>query len=308
MSLAIGLDIGGTKIAGAVFDTAGNETARIERATPNDYLAFLETCRAVAAELRGNAPASIGVGMRGVFDRSTDVMHKDVTLPFLGGVPLQDDLQKILGQKIALENDANCAALAEAIDGAGAGYGRCFSLIIGTGVGGGYVVDGKIIAGVNGTCGEIGHLPLPFYEPADGSLVDCACGQKGCIEKLINGAALARLHYQLTDYDANAKTLAAMATKGNKDALATLDRYFTTFAKAMVTVLNSFDPDVIVVSGGLNALPGLYDEIPKRWGRYALTPYPVTKFVPALHGAMAGLRGAAWLGRCVIEVNAELKR
>jgi fructokinase len=296
MKLSIGLDIGGTKIAGASFDQNFNELKRIERPTPPGYPAFLETCSAVVAELRGNDAASVGVGVCGVIDHDTGNMQQGMNLPFLSGVALRADLEKVVGQKIALENDANCAALAEAVDGAGAGYPHCFTLIIGTGVGGGYVVNGKIVAGANGYCGEIGHLPLPYYEPSDGSLVSCGCGQKGCLEKLTNGAALARLHYQLTDTDATAKQIASLATHGNKDALHTLECYFTTLAKAMVALLHSFDPDIIVVSGGMNGLPGLYDEVPKRWGKYALTKTPKTRFVPAKYGAMAGLRGAALLG------------
>jgi N-acetylglucosamine kinase len=145
--------------------------------------------------------------------------------------------------------------------------------------------------------GEIGHLALPYYEASDGELVPCGCGQTGCIEKLIAGAALARLYHAMTGKDADARHIAELARRGEADALGVLDHYYTIVAKALVTVLHSFDPEIITVSGGLNALPGLYSEVPKRWGKYAVTRNPVTKFVPAMFGAMAGLRGAAWLGR-----------
>ncbi|MDE1901057.1 MAG: ROK family protein [Alphaproteobacteria bacterium] len=283
MGIAIGLDIGGTKIAGAAFDDGGVQVAESVTATPADYPSFLAACRKVVDAL---GPGSIGVG----------IPNGAANMPFLVGKDIAADLARAFGRPVRLGNDANCAALAEAIDGAGQGYDTVFGLILGTGVGGGFVVNGRMIAGANGTACEIGHVPLPYYEPSDGSLVPCGCGQKGCIEQLLNGAALARLHYELTDDSLTAKNIATMASKGNKDALATLDRYFTTLAKAMVAILHTFDPDIITVSGGLNALPAMYDEIPKRWGQYALAKNPKTKFVPAKHGAMAGLRGAAWLG------------
>lgn len=168
---------------------------------------------------------------------------------------------------------------------------------MGTGVGGGFVLNGQVWAGTNGLCGEIGHMALPYYEESDGERVPCGCGQTGCIEKLIAGAALARLYQTLTGREADAKQIAEQARRGDADALRVLDRYYTIVAKAMIAVLHSFDPDIITVSGGLNSLPGLYEEVPKRWGRYAVCKNPATKFVPATFGATAGVRGAALLGK-----------
>ena len=228
-------------------------------------------------------------------------------MPFLIGRNLPQDLERLFARPVGFANDANCAALAEAKEGAGKGHRSVFGLIMGTGIGGGFILNGQIIAGANGLCGEIGHLPLPHYEESDGVRVACGCGQSGCIEKLIAGAGLARLHHTLTGREADAREIAEQARDENTDALRVLDqyytalhvldRYYTTVAKAMTVILHSFDPDIITVSGGLNTLPGLYDAVPKRWGRYALNKNLVTKFVPATFGAMAGLRGAALMGQ-----------
>jgi predicted NBD/HSP70 family sugar kinase len=145
--------------------------------------------------------------------------------------------------------------------------------------------------------GEIGHLPLPYYEASDGERVACGCGQTGCIDKLVGGPALARLYRGMTGNDADGRKITEQVQRGDADALRVLDRYYTVVAKAMIVILHSFDPDIITVSGGLSILPGLYDEVPKRWGRYAVNKKLVTKFVPAQFGSLAGMRGAALFGK-----------
>jgi fructokinase len=293
MTIEIGIDIGGTKIAAASYDKGGNEVAQQTLPTPATYDAFLDTCRKLVAALETQSGKATSIGVCAPYaDENTNA-----NVPALIGKNLSRDLEDIFGRKIPFANDANCAALAEAREGAGMGYKSMFGLILGTGVGGGFILNGEIMAGANGMAAEIGHLPLPFYEPVDGSRVTCGCGQTGCIEKLICGAALARLHHQRTENDVSAKKMGEMAAKGNKDVLETLDAYYTTVAKAMVAILHTFDPEIITVSGGLSSLPGLYDEVPKRWGRYAANKNPVTKLVPSAFGSMAGLRGAALVGR-----------
>jgi fructokinase len=153
------------------------------------------------------------------------------------------------------------------------------------------------VRGANGLTGEFGHIPMPFTDASDFSLVSCVCGQKGCIDKSINGAALARLYTHRTTEVADAVKIAALAANGDHSALAVLDEYYTQVAKAMAMVIHIYDPHVIAVSGGLNALPGLYEQVPKRWGQFCMIKNPKTKFLPAKHGAVSGLRGAAWLGR-----------
>lgn len=292
MTFRIGLDIGGTKVAGALYDGNGTECALTKVPTPATYEGLLSVCHSVIAELeRKNRAAFVGACAP-----YADA-HTSSNMPYLVGKDLRKDLEQACARPVAVGNDADCAALVEALEGAGKGYRSVFGLIIGTGVGGGFVLDGKLVKGVNGTCGEIGHLPLPYYEEGDGERVLCGCGQKGCIEQMIAGAAIARLFQVHTGRQADAKAIGAMAQKGDGDALKVLDRYFTTVAKAMVAVLHAFDPEIITVSGGLSILPKLYEEVPKRWGRYAIRKSPRTAFAPARFGAMAGLRGAAWLDR-----------
>ncbi len=300
MNFAIGLDIGGTKIAGAVYSDDGREVSRSVVPTPKSYLSFVEACATVIDELEKpvDQKATVGIGLPGAVAAHAIHLPTIANIACLSGKPLQDDLQKRLGRPVRLANDADCAALSEAKDGAGAKYRSVFGLVMGTGVGGGFIYDGKLIQGVNGTTGEIGHLPLPYRDEADGPIVECNCGQKGCIDKSASGPALLRLHHKLTGtmYTASPQ-ITELARQGDKGALATLDIFFTTVAKSMTAVLHSFNPDVIVVCGGLNNLPGLYEEVPKRWSQFAMVPQVKTRFVPAMHGAITGLRGAAWLGR-----------
>ena len=299
MKTFIGLDIGGTKIAGAAFDAEGKELAQAVRKTPDTYESFLETCRAIVEEIgkKGGKPQTIGVGVCGPFDKTTGVMKTVSNIPYLSQKPVRGDLERRLGLKVILGNDAVCAALAEAVEGPGKNFSTVLCLILGTGVGCGYVLNGRIIAGANGLCGEIGHLQMPCEKDEKREFRACGCGGTDCIETYISGPALARLYKSQTGQESDAKQIGALARKGDASALKILDAYFTLVARAMVVVLHSFDPEIIIVSGGLNALPKLYEEVPKRWGKYALAKTPKTKFVAAAFGALAGLKGAALLGR-----------
>ena len=302
MAFSIGFDVGGTKIAGAVFAEDGSEAKRVVMPTPKDYPQFLSVCASIAVELDQavGAKASIGMGIPGAVAAKADPLPTISNIPCLSGQLLQCDLQDKLGRAIRLANDADCAALSEATDGAGVGYKTVFGLVLGTGVGGGLVIDGKLVQGVNGLTGEVGHLPLPHREPKDGPVVGCSCGQSGCIDKSASGPALLRLHHQRTGQTFTASPqIAELARQGDADALASLDQFYTTIAKSMVPILHMFDPDIIVVCGGLNTLPLLIETVPKRWGAYTMILNLKTKFVAAKHGAMSGLRGAAWLGKRV---------
>jgi len=298
MKLLAGFDIGGSKIAGGVFSPAGELLAETVEPTPGDYAAFLQTCRNILERLESATGTTVQVGV-GIAGRVSggDLRDSPPSMPFLRGKSLRRDLAASLNSEVRIANDANCMAFAEAIDGAGEGFKSIVGLIIGTGVGSGFVREGKIEEGVNGMAGEIGHLPLPFRDESDAPPVQCGCGQKGCIEQSISGGALARLYFLLTGKEADARTIAIKARTGDREALSVLDRYFETVAKAMVAVLHSFDPEAIVVSGGMNDLPGFYDEVPKRWGKYAYIARPETRLLPAKHGPMSGMRGASWLWR-----------
>lgn len=299
MTSYLGMDIGGTKIAMGVFSAQGELLSEDKVPTPKDYEAFLQAIeQAVAkADAAAGARLPLGVGIPGVVNQQQGMVDAP-NLVFLRDKPFRDDLKARLGREIKMANDGSCLVLAEAIDGAGAGYETVFGLVAGTGIGGGYVAHGHILLGANGLNGEVGHLPLPFrQEEGGGPPFLCGCGQDNCIEGAISGPALARLHNYLTGQDKTAQEIGAAASAGDPAALASLARYYDSFAKGMVSVLHSFDPDVIVVSGGLMHLPGFFEEIPKRWGRYCYVKQPRTKFVPALFGTAAYMRGAAWLWR-----------
>ncbi len=299
MAFIAGLDIGGTKIAGAVFDERYNEIAQIVAPTPSDYGSFLKTCVNIVEQLdqKCGQKASLGVGVPGSIDQKAGTIPFAANTPALSGQPLRDDLAKALNRSVRLANDADCAALSEATDGAGAGYQTVFGLIMGTGVGGGFVVKGQIVEGPNGLTGEFGHIALPFREVSDGPVVTCSCGQTGCIDKSVSGLALARLYKMMTNKEADAFEIDTLARRGDVEAIRVLDSFYTTVAKAMRAVIYTFDPEVIVVCGGLSGLPGLYKEVTERWGKYIVGKNPKTQFVPAKYGAMSGLRGAAWVGK-----------
>ncbi|MDD4616794.1 MAG: ROK family protein [Alphaproteobacteria bacterium] len=292
MKYAVGLDIGGTKVAGAAFDEAGKELARISLPIPDRYDSLLETCASIVKRLE-LTPSSVGV----CAPFSEGVC---ANIPYLAGKDLRKDLENLFHLPIPLENDANCAALAEALEGAGKGYRSVVGLIMGTGVGAGFVLDGRIVAGANGMCGEIGHLPLPAYCDGDGAWGACGCGKRGCIEYFISGEGLSRIYTALTGKKADGRQIAALALDGEQAAIGALDGYYELVAKAMTVILHTFDPEVIAVSGGLSCLPGLFEEVPKRWGKYAICKEPKTRFVRAALGPVAGVRGAAYLGKSAV--------
>lgn len=295
----IGIDIGGTKIAGGIITSEGSLLTEMIVPVPTAYDPFLKGCHEfvrLLSAVAGTSNCSVGVGVAGRVERDLGQVHA-VNLPFLEGHTFRNDLCDLVGRKVRLANDADCIALAEAVDGAGAGYKSVLGLILGTGVGAGFVYKGQLLEGANGLAGEIGHLPLPLREEVDGPLELCGCKQKGCLDKSISGGALSRLYFMMTGKEADAKSIADLARRQDQEALRVLEQFYDVVAKAMVTIIHSFDPDVIVVSGGLCTLPGLYEEVPKRWCRYTMVPDIKTQFVPAKHGPTSGVRGAAWLGR-----------
>jgi len=295
MNFSIGLDIGGSKIAGAIFDEKGAPLAQNTVPTPQAYADLLAACGNLVGALDKacKQQAKLGIGIAGLIDRAQGAVFAP-NIPCLEGKNFQADCEKAFGRPVRLANDADCAALAEALDGAGQGYRTVFGLIMGTGVGGGFVMDGKLLEGTHGLAGEIGHLPLPFRDAGDGPVADCGCGQKGCIDKSISGPALARLYKHVTGREiADARHVVTSLSQNDADTRRVLDQFYATVAKAMTVVIHTFDPEIIVVSGGLNTLPGLYENVPKLWGRYVLPKNPRTKFAPAKFGALSGVRGAA---------------
>ena len=299
---ALGIDLGGTKTEAVLLSAQGAELWRRRVATPaGDYAATLATIEALVLQARqqGGAPCSVGLGTPGSL--TPEGLMKNANSQCLNGRPLQQDLERLLGQPVRIANDANCLALSEATDGAGAGAEVVFAVILGTGTGAGIAVRGQVLRGPNGLAGEWGHNPLPWADPATDPLYDCYCGQRGCVETLLSGPGLARTHREQGGTALSAAQIAAAAAGGDAGCAATLQRYATRLARALAGVINLLDPDVIVLAGGLSKIDALYAQVPPLWGRWVFSGGhrdPVrTQLLPALHGDASGVRGAAWLWR-----------
>ncbi|HEY6510733.1 MAG TPA: ROK family protein [Burkholderiaceae bacterium] len=298
---AIGVDLGGTKIEAILLDAAGRERWRERIATPRgDYEASLQAIAALVARARqaaGSAPCSIGFGTPGhVTQRG---VMKNCNSTQFNNRPLPRDLEALLGQPVRVSNDANCLALSEATDGAGAGADVVFAAILGTGIGAGIAVHGRVLDGPNGLAGEWGHNPLPWAE-ADELRQRCYCGQQGCIETLLSGPALAHDHAQRHGGTLNAERIVQLAAEGDAAAEATLQRWESRLTRALAHVINLLDPDVVVLGGGLSHVERLYANVPPLLPRWVFAggvrDEPVrTRIVPSAHGDSSGVRGAAWL-------------
>lgn len=306
--LRIGIDLGGSKMEVVALGDDGRELLRDRVATPRgDYLA---TVRAVAglveaAEQQVGARGTVGVGIPGAESRRTGLI-KNANSTCLIGRALKRDLENLLKREIRIANDANCFALSEASDGAAAGAPVVFGVILGTGVGGGIVVDGKVLTGANAIAGEWGHNRLPpdpaLGRPGGGSPAaepTCYCGRQGCIELYLSGPGLAADHLRsLGDpagADLQAIDIAARAAAGDAACDATLQRYEARLARALAQVINILDPDVIVLGGGLSNIDRLYDKVPRLWSEHVFSDHVATRLVKHRHGDSSGVRGAAWL-------------
>ncbi|PWC98131.1 ROK family protein [Azospirillum sp. TSO5] len=298
--MRLGIDLGGTKIAAVALDRDGTELARHRRPTPRGYDATLDAlAETVAALISAGIPAGdtrgVGISLPGVVDAAAGRVRA-VNLPWLENRPFAEDAARRIGRPVRIANDANCFTLSEATDGAAAGCASVvFGIILGTGVGGGIVIDGRILPGANGLAGEWGHAPLPWREEADGPPVPCGCGKTGCLETVLCGAGLTRLHRHLTGEALDPPEIAARALAGDAAAAGTLARHADALARALAPVLNLLDPDMVVVGGGLSALPGLCEAVTRRWGAWTLAAEPRTRMAVARHGAESGMRGAARL-------------
>ena len=295
MTPRIGIDLGGTKIETIVMAPDGSELYRRRIDSPRD--SYERTIAAIAeqvaaAEQAIGARASVGIGMPGITSPATGLV-KNANSTWLNGHPLQRDLDRALGREVRLANDANCFALSEAADGAGAGAHVVFGVILGTGVGGGVVVDGTIIVGRNAIAGEWGHNPLPWPEPDEYPGPECYCGRRGCTEMFLSGGALARTFRGSPA--AVAQEIAAAADRGEPNAVAAIDIHARRLAKALASVINILDPDVIVLGGGLSNIEIFYTRVPELWGRWVFSDRVDTRLVRARHGDASGVRGAAWL-------------
>ena len=295
--MRIGVDLGGTKIEIAALDECGAIRLRKRVATPvGDYPATVEAVarlvEAAEAELGGSP--TVGVAMPGAFSLASGRV-KNANSTCLNGQPLREDLQRRLGREVRLANDANCFALSEAVDGAARGARVVFGVILGTGVGGGIVVDRAVVTGANAIAGEWGHNPLPLPGNDDLPLPACYCGRSGCIETYLSGPGMAADHAKATGERLDASEVVARAAGGEAACASTLQRYEARLARSLAGVINVLDPDAIVLGGGLSNIPRLYDEVPRLWGAHVFSDEVRTRLVPPLHGDSSGVRGAAWL-------------
>lgn len=293
----MGVDLGGTKIAAVVLGPHGEELWSHRIATPrDDYDATINAIAAIVedGERAVGQSVSVGLGIPGALSRGTGLI-KNANSTWLNGRPLRVDLEAALGRPVRLANDANCLVVSEATDGAAAGAAVVFGVILGTGTGGGVVVNGRLLDGVNAIGGEWGHNPLPWPEAGELPGAACYCGRTGCIETWLSGPALARDYARAGGDHIPSEVIVVRAAAGENRAQEALSRWEHRLAKALATVINVLDPDVIVVGGGLSRLPGIYDRIPHLWGAWVFSDVVATRFVPALFGDASGVRGAAWL-------------
>jgi fructokinase len=295
----IGVDLGGTKIEAAAVDGLGAVRVRRRVTTPTgNYRATIEAITALveAIELEIGETASIGIGMPGTISPLTGLV-KNANATWLIGRPLQRDLETALGRPTRLANDANCFALSEATDGAATGVETVFGVILGTGVGGGIALGGRILVGANAIAGEWGHNPLPWPAPNEIPGPPCYCGRSGCIETFLSGPALAADHHRHTGHRLSALEIADLAERGDSQCSATLDRYMHRLARGLASVINLIDPDAIVLGGGLSGISALYERVPLLWREHVFSDQVVTRLLPPVHGDSSGVRGAAWLWR-----------
>ena len=295
--LRIGVDLGGTKIEAAAFDATGAERFRRRLATPrDDYEATVEAVAALVEEAgrAAGGRGTVGVGTPGAISPASGLM-KNANSVWLNGRPLHRDLEARLGRRVRLANDANCFALSEAVDGAAAGARVVFGVILGTGTGGGIVVDGRPLTGPGAVAGEWGHNPMPWPRGDEWPGPRCYCGRSGCIETFLSGPGMVRDHEERGGLAMAPAGIAREAAQGDPWARATLDRYAGRLARALASVINILDPDVIVLGGGMSNIGALYDEVPRRWGDWVFTDRVTTPLRPPAHGDSGGVRGAAWL-------------
>lgn len=297
MPLALGIDLGGTKIEAAVLAEDGQLRWRQRMPTPaGDYAATLDAVASLVnrAEAAAGPLASVGLGHPGTLTPAGRIKNANSTC--LNGQPLQADLQARLGRPLRLANDANCLALSEAADGAAAGAAVVFAVILGTGVGGGLVVHGRVLGGANGLAGEWGHNPLPWADAAETPGPACYCGRRGCLETWLSGPGLARDH---GGPGRPVPAIADAAASGDAAATASIDRHAHRLARGLAAVINLLDPDVIVLAGGVSQLPGLVERVTARWQAWVFSAgddAPLrTRLCTARHGDASGVRGAARL-------------
>jgi fructokinase len=296
-NLRIGIDLGGSKIEAAALDGEGRIQCRRRVPTPaGDYAGTIRAIRELVetVERELGERGTVGIGMPGALSPLTGLV-KNANSTCLIGQAFDRDLMAALGRPVRLANDADCFALSEAVDGAAAGAATVFGVILGTGVGGGAVVRGRLLAGPNAIAGEWGHSPLPWPRDDERPGALCYCGKHGCVETFVSGPGLARDHAAVAGEALSAIEIAERAEAGDSRAEAAMQRYEDRLARALATVINLIDPHVIVLGGGLGQIARLYRRVPALWGAYVFSDAVATRLVPPRYGDSSGVRGAAWL-------------
>ncbi len=291
--IRIGVDFGGTKIEAAALDADGRFLARVRGGSPRDYGAGLQAVRDLVAEAErqaGVSGASVGVGGPGSPSPLTGLM-RNANSTELNGHPFPADLARVLERPVRYANDANCLALSEAVDGAGAGHEVVLAVILGTGCGAGVTVGGRILEGRNAIAGEWGHMPLPWPTATEHPGPECWCGRRSCLELWVSGTGFANDH----GGGRSGEQIIAAARSGDADAAAALDRYIDRLARGLAVVCDVLDPDVIVLGGGMSNVAELYERLPGATAPLVFSDVFTTPLAPAMHGDSSGVRGAAWL-------------
>lgn len=294
--MRIGVDVGGTKVEAAAIDGTGEIHFRQRIATPSDYGQAIEKIANLIRKIESEVGQSctVGLGIPGTISPATGVVKNAYNSPF-NGHPMDNDLASALGKPVRLMNDANCFALSEALDGNAAGGSLVFGVILGTGCGGGLVVDGRPLVGANAIAGEWGHNSLPWPSPEELPGPRCTCGKRGCIETYLSGTGFEHAHNAAQGTAFDAHEIVTLAQEGDKSANTSLRRYEERLARALASVINLFDPDIIVLGGGMSNVPTLYDSVPRMWGRWVFSDRVDTRLTPPRFGDSSGVRGAAWL-------------
>jgi fructokinase len=295
--MRLGIDLGGTKIEIIALDDSGKELLRRRVPTPKgNYYETLQTIAELVrdAEAELGQRGSLGIGTPGALSRATGRL-KNSNSVVLNGQPILQDLEALLQRPVKFSNDANCFALSEAMDGAAAGAEVVFGVILGTGVGAGIVVNGRILTGPNSIAGEWGHNPLPWPEAHELPGPQCYCGKQGCIETFLSGPGMMQLHQRETGISLSAEEIVAHEEQGDAARERSLQTYENRLARSLAHVINILDPDVIVLGGGMSNIERLYTRVPELWGRWVFSDRVDTRLVKHRFGDSSGVRGAAWL-------------
>lgn len=293
--MKLGIDLGGTKIESILLGDSGQILLRKRINTPKGcYETIVKDIRELIHSMDPKESATIGIGTPGSLSPTTSCIRGANTTE-LNGRDFKTDLEKALNRPVRIANDANCFALSEAIDGAGKSSKTVFGVIIGTGTGGGLVIDKRLITGHNLIGGEWGHNPQPWLTPAEYPGPSCYCGKKGCIETFLSGPGFSNTYHAKTGDRLCPEQIVKRATQGERSAQQALQLYCDQMARALATIINTFDPAAIVLGGGMSNITQLYQDVPKILPNYCFTGEIDTQILPAQHGDSSGVRGAAWL-------------